>query len=345
MRQVAFSLCCPQSRTRCNTGTRHSYTATYDEVGMNIRPIGDQVDLLGESCIWSHAEQALYWIDVRGKCVRRLDHRIGQVETFALPELPGSIALHADGGLVVALQSGLAHFDLPTGRLRWIAHPHETYLNQRFNDGRCDRQGRFWVGTMDDVERGLRGTLYRLGRDQALDPMLGPFAIPNSLAWSPDGDRMYFSDTTSGRIMAYDFDPASGTPSNPRIFAETRAPAAPDGSTVDAAGYLWNAEYDGGCVTRYAPDGTVDRVLELPVQRPTCCAFGGPDRSTLFVTTASQRLTEGERAAQPLAGRLLAIEVGVRGLAEPSYVAGRPGHSSLGHIPSAPPETSRISDA
>lgn len=298
-----------------------------DEDGMKIQPIGEQVDLLGESCIWSQAEQALYWVDVRGKYVRRFDQASGRVETWPMPELPGSIALHAEGGLVVAMQSGVAHLDLPGGELSWIARPHETYPHQRFNDGRCDRQGRFFVGTMDDVGRGPCGTLYRLGPDGAFDLVFGDFSIPNSLAWSPGGETMYFSDNVSRMITAYDFDGETGMPSNPRPFVGTPAPAAPDGSTVDAEGYVWNAEYDGGRVVRYAPDGAVDRVLDMPVRRPTCCAFGGPDLSTLFVTTAAQRLTEAERAAQPLAGRLLAIEVGVRGLAEPSYAGRRPARS------------------
>jgi sugar lactone lactonase YvrE len=131
---------------------------------------------------------------------------------------------------------------------------------------------------------------------------------------------MYFSDTTSPTINAYDFDPDSGTPSGERDFARTSPPGTPDGSTVDAEGYLWNCEYDGWKVTRYAPDGRIDFAIELPVQRSTSCAFGGPDLATLYVTTASQRLTDAERATQPLAGSLLAIDVGVRGLPEPAYI-------------------------
>lgn len=287
---------------------------------MRIERIGDTTDLLGESCIWSVEEEALYWLDVRGRLLRRFDSRAGRTESFQLPELAGSIGLRLQGGVLVAMQSGIVLFEPETGALKPIARPSETIPHQRFNDGRCDRQGRFWAGTMDDVGRGPSGTLYRLDPDGMLVPVLGRVTIPNSLAWSPDGTTMYFSDTTSHAITAYDFDAASGAPSRPREFARTVAPATPDGSTVDAEGCLWNAEYDGWKVTRYAPDGRVDRVIDLPVRRPTCCAFGGPALSTLFVTTASQNLTEAERAAQPLAGGLLAIEVGIRGLAEPFYL-------------------------
>jgi sugar lactone lactonase YvrE len=172
---------------------------------------------------------------------------------------------------------------------------------------------------MDDVGRGDVGALYRLDKDGSFNPIISPVTIPNSLAWSPDGGTMYFSDTTSGTILAYDFDTNAGLPSRPRVFAKVEGPGTPDGSTVDAEGFLWNAEYDGWKITRYAPDGRIDRVVALPLRRPTCCAFGGPDLTTLFVTTASQKLTPEERAGQPLAGALLALEVGVRGIAEPAY--------------------------
>ncbi len=286
---------------------------------MRLHRIGDTVDRLGESCVWSVEEAALWWIDVRGPSLRRLDAAAGRIDSFDLPETVGSIGLRAGGGLVVALGSRIAVFDPASGRLDTIARPHETYDNQRFNDGRCDRQGRFWSGTMDDVARGECGTLYRLEADRSLAPVLGPVTIPNSLAWSPDGATMYFSDTTSRAIMAYDFDTASGTPSRPRVFARTEGPGTPDGSTVDCEGFLWNAEYDGWRLTRYAPDGRVDRIVPMPIARPTCCAFGGPDLATLYVTTAAQKLTAAELAAQPLAGGLLALDAGVRGLPEPCY--------------------------
>jgi sugar lactone lactonase YvrE len=287
---------------------------------MHIERIGDTVDLLGESCVWSIKEEALYWVDIRGKMLRRLDHRAGRTDSFPLPEMAGSIALRRTGGLLVAMQSDISWFEPRSGTWQPVARPSESVPNQRFNDGRCDRQGRFWTGTIDHAGRGPCGTLYRLGPDRVLVPVLRHVTIPNSLAWSPDGTTMYFSDTTSHTITAYDFDIASGTPSRQREFARTTPPATPDGSTVDAEGCLWNAEYDGWRVVRYAPDGRVDRVIELPVKRPTCCAFGGPGLATLFVTTASQRLTEEEHAAQPLAGCLLALDVGVCGMPEPSYL-------------------------
>jgi sugar lactone lactonase YvrE len=287
---------------------------------MKIEAIGDAIDLLGESCVWSEAEAALYWVDVRGRMMRRYRQATGDVASFPVHEMPASLALRASGGVLLAMESGIAAFDPDSGRLEPVATPSEPIPHQRFNDGRCDRQGRFWVGTLNDRDRDATGTLFRLGPKLRLDPVLHPVTIPNSLAWSPDGTTMYFSDTTSREIWAYDFDAPTGTPSRRRVFARVPAPGTPDGSTVDAEGGLWNAEYDGWRVCRYLPDGKLDRVIALPVQRPTCCAFGGPGLRTLFVTTAAQKLSEQERAAQPLAGRLLALDVGIAGLPEPAYL-------------------------
>lgn len=287
---------------------------------MLIRRVGGTTDLLGESCVWSVREQALYWVDARAPAIRRLDHARGTIESLNVPETVGSIGLREKGGLVVALESRIALLDWQSGGLQTIAAPDDTFENQRFNDGRCDRQGRFWAGTMNDVDRGKQGMLYRLDSSHRLTPMLGPLTIPNSLAWSPDGRKMYFSDTTSRAIAEYDFAPEPGIPTHRRDIAVTEEPGTPDGSTVDADGFLWNAEYDGWKVVRYAPDGGIDRVVPLSVQRPTCCAFGGPELSVLFVTTASQKLSAADLAAQPLAGGLLALEVGVRGLPEPRYI-------------------------
>ena len=148
-------------------------------------------------------------------------------------------------------------------------------------------------------------------------PVASGICIPNSLAWSPDGSTMYFADSLQYTIYAHDDDAASGTMGARRVFARTEPPAFPDGSAVDAQGFLWNAEINGGRVVRYAPDGSIDRVIALPVPRPTCCTFGGPDLDVLFITTASQQMTAAECLALPLAGALLRLDAGVRGLPEP----------------------------
>ncbi len=285
-----------------------------------LQRVGSTIDLLGESPIWCEREQALYWVDVRGPCIRRHAIATGATESWPMPELVGSLAVREQGGLVVALATALALFNPRDGALSRIAAPEAGIPHRRFNDGKCDRQGRFWAGTMNDVTRGPEGTLYRLDADRRCTATFGGVRAPNSLAWSPDGATMYFADSYLHAIFAYPFDVVTGALGERRLFAPVALPGMPDGSAVDAEGCLWNAEYDGGRLVRYAPDGRVDRVVDLPLRRPTSCAFGGSGFGTLYVTTASQKLTAAELAAQPLAGALLALDVGVRGLPEPRYL-------------------------
>ena len=282
--------------------------------------VGEQTDILGESPLWNEVEQALYWVDIRRPAIRRFDYVSGRIVTWTLPDLVGSIAFCDDGRLVVALSERIALFDAATGSLDTIATPPTRIPGHRFNDGRCDRQGRFWVGTMHNLTRAPEGGLYRLDGRQALRLVRSGICIPNSLAWSPDGRIMYFADSLRYTIFAYNFDPACGELSHERVFVATQAPAFPDGSTVDAEGYLWNAEFNGWRVVRYAPDGHIDRVIPVPTHRPTCCTLGGPNLDILYVTTASQQMSDEDLAKQPLAGALLAFNVGVRGLVEPRFV-------------------------
>ena len=281
--------------------------------------VGTQIDILGESPLWDEGQQALYWVDIRLPAIRRLDHATDRVDTWTMPDLVGSIALCANGRLLVALPDKIALFDPATGTLEPFAAAPDPIPGHRFNDGRCDRQGRFWVGTMHNITRAPEGVLYRLAGERRLVPMHSGISIPNSLAWSPDGRTMYFADSLRYTIFAYDFDPGSGTMSGERVFATSLPPGFADGSTVDADGYLWNAEFNGWRVVRYAPDGRIDCVIELPTQRPTCCAFGGPSLDILYITTASQQMSAVELGQQPFAGSLLAINVGVRGLVEPRF--------------------------
>jgi sugar lactone lactonase YvrE len=282
--------------------------------------VGDQTDILGESPLWDGDRQELYWVDIRRPAIRRLDYATGRIETWSMPDLVGSIALAEGGRLVVALPESIAFYDPSTARLEIIASPPARLPYHRFKDGRCDRQGRFWVGTMHNVTRAPEGVLYRLaGRE--LIRALTEIRIPNSLAWSPDGRTMYFADSLLYTIFAYDFDPASGTMGGRMVFATTQAPGFPDGSTVDADGYLWNAEFNAGCVVCYTPDGQVDRIVALPVERPISCAFGGPDLDILYITTATQNMTPAELEGQPLAGALLAMKVGVRGIPKPRFAS------------------------
>ena len=289
-----------------------------------VTRIGEQTDLLGECLLWDERGNALYWVDIRRPAIRRLHHASGTVETWPMPDLVGSIAFVAgEDRLLVALPDRIALFDPASAALEpFVAAPQVP--GHRFNDGRVDRQGRFWVGTMHNVTRAPEGVLYVLDERRALVPVRTGISIPNSLAWSPDGRTMYFADSLRYTIFAYDFDRATGAMSNERVFVTTTPPAFADGSAVDAEGCLWNAEFNAARVVRYTPDGRIDRVIEVPVRKPTCCAFGGPDLDILYITTASQFMTPEELAAEPFAGSLLAVEPGVRGLVEPRFAFATP---------------------
>lgn len=275
-------------------------------------------DRLGECPLWDEREAMLWWVDSRWPAVKRLDPATGAVMMQVLPEVVGSIALRASGGMLAATKSGLHFLDPASGALEKKVDP-ETHLpDNRFNDGRCDRAGRFWSGTMSDVAREPVGSLYCFDAAFECRKLRNAIVIPNSLAFSPDGRTMYFADTHRRTLWAYDYDPANGAATNERVFADT-GEGRPDGSCVDADGCLWNAEYGASRIVRYTPQGRVDRSIALPVTNPTCCCFGGADLDTLYVTTATQRLSPEALAKQPLAGSLLALRPGVRGLPESRF--------------------------
>ncbi len=286
---------------------------------MSLTRVGTQRDILGESPLWDEWEQALFWVDIRRPALHRLDPATDEAETRPMPGLVGSIALAGPGRKLVALAEKVALYDWQADRLETVAELPARIPGHRFNDGRCDRQGRFWVGTMHNVTRAPEGVLYRLDPDGQLIAVLDGICIPNSLAWSPDGRSMYFADSLRHAISRHDFDPETGEMGGARPFVRTVPPGFPDGSAVDADGFLWNAEFNAGRVVRYAPDGSVDRVIRVPTPRPTSCSFGGPQLRTLFITSTSQAMSEAELEADPFAGALFAFDAGVSGIPEPSW--------------------------
>jgi L-arabinonolactonase len=282
-----------------------------------VRIVGGTRDLLGEGPVWCARERALYWVDIREPAVRRLEAS-GRVTTWAMPEAVGSLALREKGGILVALKSALSVFDPATGAIAKLADAPGHHDGLRFNDGKCDRQGRFWVGTMRAGDVPAEGALYRLD-DRGCTRVWEGIGIPNSLCWSPDGRTMYFTDSPKRVIWAFPYEPATGEIGERQVFAQLPEGMVGDGATVDAEGYLWSANYGGWRVTRFAPDGRVDRVVALPAGNITSCAFGGEGLGTLFVTSAYQGLDEAQRAGQPAAGALFAVDVGARGLPEARF--------------------------
>lgn len=281
--------------------------------------VANTADVLGEVPRWHAGENALYWIDALKPAIHRLDPANGRVESWTPPEKLGSFAPCAAGGLIIAGRNGFALHDPRSGAFDRISDPENRAEENILNDGRCDPRGRFWAGSMTKTMKGPTAKLYRIekGRTDACDDGIW---VSNGVAWSPDGATMYFADSHRHTIFAYDYDLATGTLGRRRVFADTRGRAGvPDGASCDAAGFLWSAMFDGACLARYAPDGRLDRTVALPVSRPTACAFGGPGLRTLYVTTARFRLAPDRLAAEPHAGGLLALDVGVAGLPEPMY--------------------------
>ncbi len=278
-------------------------------------------DMLGECPVWSVREQALYWIDIRGPAIHRLDPATGRVRSAPMPREVGSVGLRSTGGLLAAMRDGFHRCDHASGVLEPLHDPEGHLPDNRFNDGRSDRRGRYWSGTMSTGARGPFGALYRLDPDGACTVMRSAITTPNSISWSPDDRVMYFADTPTAQILAFPFDLDDGTLGEPRLFADlTAGKGRPDGSTVDAEGCLWNAEYGGGRVVRYRPDGRVDRVIAIPASQVTSCGFGGAALDTLYITTARQNLPPERLAAEPLAGGLFAVRPGVTGLPEPEFL-------------------------
>ncbi len=276
---------------------------------------------LGEGPLWSVRDQNLYWIDVTQRTVWRHDPASGKTERFTVSGMPGSIAVCEKGGLLAAFRTGLAHIDLEKGVETKLPSAID-FGTERFNDGKCDRRGRFFAGTMDKTMKAPVGGLYRVDADRSVTRVADGIVLSNGIAWSPDDRIMYHCESRPGVVYAYDYDIATGTPSNRRVHIDLASAGRHcDGCTVDAEGFLWIAEVGVSSVGRYAPDGRRVAGIELPTKRVSSVMFGGPGLDTLFITTMRYNLTPEESAAQPLAGHLFTARPGVRGLPE-SYFAG-----------------------
>lgn len=276
-------------------------------------------DQLGEGPFWAEAEQRLYWTDIAGRWAHCIDPATGEGRSWRMPSSCSAILPARSGDPVVALADGLYRLDPATGAVRPFARPDDDPGN-RSNETRCDPQGRIWLGTMCN-NLGPAGEPLPLARrsggffcvrpDGSWTRLFAGLGISNTLAWSPDGTRFYCADTLREIIWSFAYDPEGPSLSDQTVFAEG-GPGHPDGSAMDEEGFLWNARWGGGRVIRYAPDGRVDRELFLPVEQPSSCAFGGPDRKTLFVTSARQEL-EG-LAPDSLDGSVFAVRVDVAGM-------------------------------
>jgi sugar lactone lactonase YvrE len=278
--------------------------------------------IVGESPLW-HVESArLYWVDIQSKKVHRFDPLSGKNESFTLPDIVTCLAFRRQGGLILTLRKNFAFFDPDSGALEILGAVESDLPQNRFNDGRCDPQGRFWAGTMGDKDwKAPVGNLYRLDKDGKIKCAKTHVCCSNGTAWSPDGKTMYHTETFRYTIFAYDFEPLTGEISRRRAFAEMdpKGKAFPDGLTVDAEGGVWSNHVGAGRIVRYLPDGKIDRIIEMPVPRATGCAFGGPNLDTLYITSARETMTPAELELYPLSGSLFAYSGGIRGIQPDFY--------------------------
>jgi sugar lactone lactonase YvrE len=284
-------------------------------VAPRVTCLVDAKDQVGEGPVWDGVDEVLWWTDINGRRLHRLDPRSGREEIFDLNVRVGCFALRTGGGLILAAEHGFWTWDPSTGQLDHLLDVEAERPDNRMNDGGCDRQGRLLASSMSLASpRQPTGACWRLGADLRTELVAEALSVGNGIAFSPKGDRFYLADTSAGRVWVHDYDPAIGTIGPRRTFVDTTGLAGrPDGATVDAEGGYWLAGVGGGQVYRFAPDGRLDRTIDLPITRPTRPMFGGSDLDRLYVTSIR---ADGE----PFSGGLFVIEdPGARGLPEPRF--------------------------
>lgn len=286
----------------------------------------DAVMQTGESPLWHADEQALYWVDIPGRTVHRLDPASGAHQQWVLDTEPASLAIADQGGLVVATRAGVLHLDTSTADVRTTViapAPYDTAIT-RFNDGKVDGAGRYWIGTIYEPRDKPAADMYVLEQGTLRQAWAGGMTNSNGLAFSPDGLTMYHADTSAHLVRRFAFDIGAGTVGAERPLKQFSSDKAnnyggrPDGAAVDSEGNYWSALFEGARIVKLSPDGEVLAEIALPVRCPTMVAFGGPNLRTLYVTSAGARPAE-ELAQYPFSGKLLAIQVDVAGRLEPAY--------------------------
>jgi sugar lactone lactonase YvrE len=278
--------------------------------------------LLGESPVWNEEENCLYWVDIEGQTFNRFDPTTSKNIAINTEIRVSAIAQRELGGCIVATEVGFQFYNPTENKFTPIVDPEKNKPNNRFNDGRCDRAGRFWAGTM--IEKGDQipdAALYCIDKNLACTKKNKNLILANGLAWSPNNQTMYLADTRHPIVWAFDFDMDNGDIFNQRPFIEFGVKdGVPDGATIDTDGCYWLAQPRASQICRYTPDGRKDTVIELPVSKPTMCAFGGSNLNVLYITTNSFGFSEEELKEQPLAGSLLGLELNAQGLPEPKFI-------------------------
>lgn len=287
---------------------------------LNAVLVLDEKTILGEGSIWHPKENKLYWIDIEGKILHIYDPVLKVDKQLKVGSRVGTIVPVQSGGALLALQSGIHKIDTKTGKLTFLINP-LIDSNIRFNDGKCDPSGRFWVGTMALDSRKKGGVLYRFDKDKTVHLMLDSVSISNGIVWTADKKTMYYNDTPTGTIQAFDYDDTNGNITNRRVAVKIpNGIGAPDGMTIDAEGNLWVALWGGGIVGKFNPlTGELLQKIKVPAPNVSSCAFGGKNLDVLFITTARQWMNEEQLKNFPLSGGLFSVKPGVRGVRAEFY--------------------------
>ena len=273
---------------------------------------------LGEGPLWSVKEQAIYWVDIDGKKIQRFYPETKKYESFNMPVKVCLMAFRKKGGMICGTEDGFYFWNPETQEMDFITHPEKGKKEARFNDGKVDRKGRLWAGTM--TFKGATSALYRMDSDLGVKKIISEITISNGIGWSPDNRIMYYVDSLRYVIYAFNYDLATGAISNQRPFVQMDADfGIPDGLTVDSEGYVWCAIYGGWKIMRYDPSGNIAAEIRMPVSQPSSCTFGGKELDELYITSISEGLSEEDKSKEPMAGDLFMVKTDVKGLPEPEF--------------------------
>lgn len=274
----------------------------------------------GEAIQWNADDGCVWWSDIEGRCLWSYEVASSRATEHPMPDRVCCFAPRRSGGFIVAFADRVSLFNMESGREQKLFDFEPHNFNTRTNDGRTDRQGRLIVGGMNEGTGAADSTVIQIDQNLEAKVIIEGVSCANSTCFSVDGKTLFFADTPDKEIVAYDYDTSTGDVSNKRVHCSfANEPGLPDGSCVDAKGGVWNAEWEGRRVVRINPDGEIDQVIDVPVWKPTCCAFGGPDLDTLFITTSCLFSDEQVLSDEPHSGGLFAVKPGIRGVLDTPF--------------------------
>jgi L-arabinonolactonase len=269
----------------------------------------------GEGIFWNAKDQRVWWTDIEGKQLFSFEPKAQTATSYQMKDRVCCFAPTSSGDLIVAFANEIVLLDLQTGTEEKICDFEPENSETRLNDGRTDRQGRLIVGGMNEVSGRANSSVISIDADLNITTLISNISCANSTCFSPDGATMYFADTPDREVLAFDYETSTGTVANKRLLTSfEQEPGLPDGSCVDAEGGVWNAQWEGGRVVRIAPTGEIDRIINVPVNKPTCCAFGGENLDTLFITTSRLMSSAEDLEREPQSGGLYAVKPGIGGV-------------------------------